>query len=88
VVEYAYFSKIDRTFVNKEIKKQSLVMKVLVPTVHKSEENILATLRSGADSYIVKDVATHKEIRGLSRTVSFRRGDMTPVLQQESGSRK
>lgn len=44
-----------------EIKKQSPETKVLVLTVHKTEEYILATLKAGADGYVLKD-ATHREL--------------------------
>jgi DNA-binding NarL/FixJ family response regulator len=45
----------------KEIKKHSPETKVLVLTVHKTEEYILATLQAGADGYVLKD-STHAEL--------------------------
>ena len=45
----------------KEIKKRSPQTKVLVLTVHKSEEYIHAALQAGADGYILKD-STHAEL--------------------------
>jgi DNA-binding NarL/FixJ family response regulator len=45
----------------KEIKKESPATKVLVLTVHRAEEYILATFRAGADGYILKD-STHSEL--------------------------
>jgi len=45
----------------KEIKKRSPASKILVLTVHKTEEYILAALEVGADGYVVKD-ATHSEL--------------------------
>ena len=45
----------------KEIKKQCPETKVLALTVHRTEEYILATLRAGADGYVLKD-ATHAEL--------------------------
>ena len=45
----------------KEIKRQSPETKVLVLTVHKAEEYILATLQAGADGYLLKD-STHAEL--------------------------
>lgn len=45
----------------KEIKKRSPTSKILVLTVHKTEEYILASLEAGADGYVVKD-ATHSEL--------------------------
>jgi DNA-binding NarL/FixJ family response regulator len=44
-----------------EIKKQSPSTKILVLTVHKTEEYILTTLKAGADGYILKDT-THGEL--------------------------
>lgn len=44
-----------------EIKKQSPETKVLVLTVHKTEEYVLASLEAGADGYILKE-ATHAEL--------------------------
>lgn len=44
-----------------EIKKQCPSTKILVLTVHKTEEYILATLKAGADGYVLKD-ATHSEL--------------------------
>jgi len=45
----------------KEIKKRSPETKILVLTVHKTEEYIHAALQSGADGYILKD-STHAEL--------------------------
>jgi two-component system response regulator NreC len=45
----------------KEIKKQSPDTKILVLTVHKNEEYIVATLQAGADGYALKD-STHAEL--------------------------
>jgi len=45
----------------REIKKQSPKTKILVLTVHKTEEYILATLKAGADGYLLKD-STHSEL--------------------------
>ncbi len=44
-----------------EIKRTVPGTKVLVLTVHKTEEYILEALRSGADGYVLKD-ATHNEL--------------------------
>jgi DNA-binding NarL/FixJ family response regulator len=44
-----------------EIKKQCPETKILVLTVHKTEEYILASLKAGADGYVLKD-ATHGEL--------------------------
>ena len=45
----------------KEIKKQCPDTKILVLTVHRTEEYILAALKAGADGYVLKD-ATHSEL--------------------------
>ena len=45
----------------KEIKRESPATKVLVLTVHRAEEYILATFRAGADGYVLKD-STHSEL--------------------------
>ena len=45
----------------REIKRKSPETKVLVLTVHKTEEYILATLQAGADGYLLKD-STHAEL--------------------------
>ncbi len=44
-----------------EIKKRCPETRVLALTVHRTEEYILATLRAGADGYVLKD-ATHAEL--------------------------
>jgi len=45
----------------KEIKRESPASKVLVLTVHRAEEYILAAFRAGADGYLLKD-STHSEL--------------------------
>jgi DNA-binding NarL/FixJ family response regulator len=45
----------------KEIKKRSTDTKILVLTVHKNEEYIVATMQAGADGYALKD-STHAEL--------------------------
>ncbi len=44
-----------------EIKRRSPETKILVLTVHKTEEYILAALQAGADGYLLKD-STHAEL--------------------------
>lgn len=44
-----------------EIKRHTPHVKILALTVHKTEEYILATLKAGADGYVIKD-ATHNEL--------------------------
>jgi DNA-binding NarL/FixJ family response regulator len=45
----------------KEIKRESPRTKILVLTVHKAEEYILAAFRAGAEGYLLKD-STHAEL--------------------------
>lgn len=45
----------------REIKKQTPSVKIIVLTVHNTEEYIMMTLQSGADGYVLKD-ATHDEL--------------------------
>ncbi len=47
--------KLEGTRAIREIKKLSPSTKVLVLTVHKTEDHILGALRSGADGYILKE---------------------------------
>ena len=52
----------------KESKKRSPETKVLVLTVHKTDEYILATLQAGADGYVLKD-STNVELRMAIKNV-------------------
>src|SRR5208337_3336939 len=52
----------------KEIKKRSPETKILVLTVHKTDEYILATLRAGVDGYVLKD-STNVELRMAIKNV-------------------
>ena len=52
----------------KEIKKRSPETKILVLTVHKTDEYILATLQAGADGYVLKD-CTNVELRMAIKNV-------------------
>ena len=53
-----------------DIKRRYPDTRVLVVTLHKTEEFIFASLRAGADGYILKD-ATHEELRLAVRSVSI-----------------
>src|SRR4030043_2287674 len=44
----------------REIRRRAPETKILVLTVHKTEEYILATLQAGADGYLLKD-STHTQ---------------------------
>ncbi|NWF57309.1 MAG: response regulator transcription factor [Syntrophaceae bacterium] len=52
----------------REIKKRAPDTKVLVLTVHKTDEYIVATLQAGADGYVLKD-STNAELRMAIKTV-------------------
>jgi two-component system response regulator NreC len=51
-----------------EIKRRYPDMRVLVMTLHKTEDYVHAALKAGADGYILKD-ATQEEFRAAIRTV-------------------
>lgn len=52
----------------KDIKSRSPITKVLVLTVHKNEEYIMATLQAGANGYILKD-SSHSELMMAIKSV-------------------
>lgn len=52
-----------------DIKRRYPGVRVLVLTLHKTEEFVLASLRAGADGYILKE-ATPRELRLAVRTVA------------------
>jgi DNA-binding NarL/FixJ family response regulator len=52
-----------------DIKRRHPEVRVLVLTLHKTEEFILASLRAGADGYMLKE-ATPRELRLAVRTVA------------------
>ena len=51
-----------------DIKRRSPETRVLVLTIHKTDEYIHESLRAGADGYILKD-ATHDELRVAIRSI-------------------
>jgi DNA-binding NarL/FixJ family response regulator len=51
-----------------DIKRRNPDTRVLVLTIHKTDEYIHESLRAGADGYILKD-ATHDELRTAIRSV-------------------
>ena len=53
----------------REIRKRAPETKIVVLTIHKTEEYILATLKAGADGYVLKD-ATHDELMMALKNVS------------------
>ncbi|MDR3568102.1 MAG: response regulator transcription factor [Syntrophobacteraceae bacterium] len=64
-----------------EIKKISPSTKILVLTVHKTEERILNALESGADGYVLKD-ATHSELTLAIRDVFLGKGYVGSSIPQ------
>ena len=66
----------------REIKKQSAGTKILVLTVHKTDEYILATLQAGADGYILKD-STHAELGMAIRTVLGGKFYLSPGISEK-----
>jgi DNA-binding NarL/FixJ family response regulator len=65
-----------------EIKKQSPSTKILVLTVHKTEEHILTALKTGADGYILKD-ATHSELMLAIDNILSGRSYLSPGISEK-----
>lgn len=65
-----------------EIKKLCATTKILVLTVHKTEEYILATLKAGADGYVLKD-ATHNELMLAIECVFSGRSYLSPGISEK-----
>jgi two-component system response regulator NreC len=63
----------------REIRKQVPGIRILVLTVHKSEEYVLAALQAGADGYILKD-ATRAELLMAIETVLSGKHYLTPEV--------
>jgi two-component system response regulator NreC len=66
----------------REIKKQSPKTKILVLTVHKTEEYILATLKAGADGYLLKD-STHSELMMAVKNVISGKHYISPAISEK-----
>jgi DNA-binding NarL/FixJ family response regulator len=62
-----------------DIKRRNPEVRVLVITVHKTEEYILASLRAGADGYMLKD-ASHDELRVAIRSVLSGKTYLSPDI--------
>jgi DNA-binding NarL/FixJ family response regulator len=65
-----------------EIKKQCPETKILVLTVHSTEEYILTTLRAGADGYVLKD-ATHTELMMAIKSVLTGKTYLSPGVSEK-----
>lgn len=57
----------------KDIKKQIPDTKIVALTVHKAEEYILATLKAGADGYVLKDAHHSELVLALKNVLSGKR---------------
>lgn len=66
----------------KEIKRQRPETKILALTVHKTEEYILATLRAGADGYVLKD-ATHAELVMAVKNILSGKSYLSPGISEK-----
>jgi two-component system response regulator NreC len=66
----------------REIKKRFAETKILVLTVHKTEEYILATLKAGADGYILKD-STHTELVSAVKNVLGGKHYISPGISEK-----
>lgn len=62
-----------------DIKRRYPETRVLVLTIHKTEEYIHESLRAGADGYIIKD-ATHEELRVAIRSVLNGKSYLSPDI--------
>ncbi|MCK4390262.1 MAG: response regulator transcription factor [Desulfobacterales bacterium] len=65
-----------------EIKEQSPNTKVLVLTVHKAEEYVFASLKAGADGYLLKD-ATHAELTLAIESVLAGKPYISPGISEK-----
>ena len=66
----------------REIKKISPQTKILVLTVHKTEEYILATLHAGADGYVLKD-STRAELMMALKSVMNGKHYISPGISEK-----
>jgi len=66
----------------REVKKQTPQTKILVLTVHKTEEYVLASLEAGADGYILKE-ATHAELLMAIKDVLRGKRYLSPEVSEK-----
>ena len=65
-----------------EIKKRFPETKIIALTVHKTEEYLLTTLKSGADGYVLKD-ATHDELIMAIKNVMGGKSYLSPGVSEK-----
>jgi DNA-binding NarL/FixJ family response regulator len=65
----------------REIKRQNPQSRILVLTVHKTEEYITAAFQAGADGYVLKD-ATHAELLMAIRNVLVGKPYLSPSISE------
>ena len=70
----------------RDIKRRYPETRVLVLTIHKTEEYIHESLRAGADGYILKD-ATHDELRVAMRSVLNGKTYLSPDISEQGDQR-
>jgi DNA-binding NarL/FixJ family response regulator len=73
--------RVDGMTAIKEIKRSSPEAKILVLTVHKTEEHVLETLKAGATGYILKD-ASHEEFLLALRSVLEDKRYLSPDISE------
>jgi DNA-binding NarL/FixJ family response regulator len=66
----------------REIRKRVPETKIVVLTIHKTEEYILATLKAGADGYVLKD-ATHEELIMAAKNVLRGKRYLSPGISEK-----
>lgn len=66
----------------REIKRRDASVRVLVLTIHKTEEYIHESLKAGADGYILKD-ASHDELRVAIRSVLNGKTYLSPDISDK-----
>ncbi len=66
----------------KEIKKQNPEAKIIILTVHKTEEYVLTALQAGADGYVLKD-ATHSELVMAIKNVLMGKRYLSPGISEK-----
>jgi DNA-binding NarL/FixJ family response regulator len=65
-----------------DIKNRIPETKIIVLTVHRTEEYVLSTLQAGADGYVLKD-ADHSELRMAIKNVMEGRRYLSPGISEK-----